>query len=76
MLSTTRLNLRPSTKAAFWTAHRESARNWLALGMLLAAWNAVDSMDNERDVTPKPRPESLRGYPVVSVRAMHRSSGD
>jgi hypothetical protein len=42
--------------------------NWLALGVLLAAWNASD---NEPD-RPR-RPEALRGYPSVSVRAVRRS---
>lgn len=49
----------------WWSQHREATFNWLALGMLLAAWNATD------EDTPQfeRRPESLRGYAYVSVRA-------
>lgn len=51
---------------SFWSARREASLNWLALGLLLAAWNAADN-----DVAPNPRrrPEALRSYPYVSVRA-------
>jgi hypothetical protein len=48
-------------------ASKEAALNWLALGLLLAAWNSVDDAGS----TP-PRPEPLRGYPYVTVRAMTR----
>jgi hypothetical protein len=44
---------------------REASLNWLALGLLLAAWNASDDGSAAR----RPRPQGLRGYPVVSVRA-------
>jgi hypothetical protein len=55
----------------FWSQHREASLNWIALGLLLAAWNASDS-----DATPPaPRPDSLRGYSTVSVRAAQRSAG-
>jgi len=49
----------------WWMQHREATFNWLALGMLLAAWNATD------EDTPQlqRRPENLRGYAYVSVRA-------
>jgi hypothetical protein len=48
-----------------WIQHREATLNWLALGMLLAAWNAVDE-----DAPRMPRrPEVFRGYAYVSVRA-------
>jgi hypothetical protein len=45
--------------------HSEATFNWLALGVLLAAWNAAD------EDTPQlqRRPEALRGYAYVSVRA-------
>ena len=50
---------------SWWAQHREATLNWLALGMLLAAWNATDS-----ETTPVVRrPETLRGYTYVSVRA-------
>jgi hypothetical protein len=54
---------------AFWIQHREASLNWLAFGLLLAAWNAAgdDSSGAGR------RPDSLRGYSSVSVRAAQRS---
>jgi hypothetical protein len=54
------------TAAGSW---REAALNWLALGLLLAAWNASD---NDAGATLRPRPEALRGYDYVSVRAANR----
>jgi hypothetical protein len=45
---------------------REAALNWLALGLLLAAWNV--SNDDPASAA-RPRPDSLRGYGFVSVRA-------
>ena len=68
---------KPMTAAAFsaprrfWSEHREASLNWLALGLLLAAWNASDN-DASRTVTQ--RPVSLRGYSYVSVRAAQRSA--
>jgi hypothetical protein len=51
-----------------WWQRREAALNWLAFGLLLAAWNAAD------DAGPAARrPPSLRGYNQVSVRAVERS---
>jgi hypothetical protein len=51
--------------APWWSAHRETALSWLALGVLLAAWNAADD-----DATRlSPRPDALRRHPYVSVRA-------
>jgi hypothetical protein len=64
----TRLNARQTTAIPLWSQYREASLNWLALGLLLAAWNAVDDGH-----AAKPRPESLRGYPTVSVRAATRS---
>jgi hypothetical protein len=54
---------------AFWIAHREATLNWLAFGLLLAAWNAAgdDASGAGR------RPDALRGYSSVSVRAVQRS---
>jgi len=52
-----------------WTNNREATLNWLAFGLLLAAWNAAgDDASN-----PSARPEGLRGYSSVSVRAAQRS---
>jgi hypothetical protein len=50
----------------FWSARREASLNWLALGLLLAAWNASDND------AANARPQGLRGYSYVSVRAAHR----
>jgi hypothetical protein len=50
----------------WWSQHREASLNWLAFGVLLAAWNASD----DGTATPaRSRPEALRGYSSVSVRA-------
>ena len=54
----------------FWAEHREASLNWLALGLLLAAWNASD---NDTATQVRRRPEALRGYSSVSVRAAHRT---
>jgi len=69
-MSTTTPTLRHPT-ASFWSARREASLNWLALGLLLAAWNASD---NDAAAKARPRPEALRGYSYVSVRAAHRVS--
>jgi hypothetical protein len=58
-----------STRPAFWSARREASLNWLALGLLLAAWNACD---NDAAVSARRRPEALRGYSYVSPRAANR----
>jgi hypothetical protein len=50
----------------WWLQHREASLNWLALGLLLAAWNASD---NDTSPATRPRPQALRGYSYVSVRA-------
>jgi hypothetical protein len=54
---------------SFCSARREASLNWLALGLLLAAWNASD---NDAAANARPRPEALRGYSYVSVRAAQR----
>jgi hypothetical protein len=55
--------------ASFWSARREASLNWLALGLLLAAWNASD---RDAPANVRPRPAALRPYPYVSVRATQR----
>jgi hypothetical protein len=52
---------------ALWPLQREASLNWLALGLVLAAWNAVDD-----GACVQRRPDSLRGYACVSVRAATR----
>jgi hypothetical protein len=54
--------------ANFWSQHREASLNWLALGLLLAAWNAADDGDSLH-----PRPAPLRAYAHVTVRAVARN---
>jgi hypothetical protein len=56
----------------WWCHHREASLNWLALGLLLAAWNVSDN-DATRMMR---RPETLRGYASVTVRAQRGVSTD
>ena len=61
---------RTGSRDTWWAQHREASLNWLALGLLLAAWNAADNGTAQ----PAPRrPEALRGYSSVSVRAAQRT---
>jgi hypothetical protein len=39
-MSRTAHPISPYTPRRFWAEHREVSLNWLALGILLAAWNA------------------------------------
>ena len=55
--------------SALWTQSRDASLNWLALGVLLAAWNAVDDASAAAH-----RPESLRAHPCVTVRSMTRGA--
>jgi len=55
-----------ATPDRLWSQRREASLNWLALGLLLAAWNSADN-DASRAAR---RPEKLRGYSYVSVRAV------
>jgi hypothetical protein len=61
------------SRTSWWSQHREASLNWLALGLLLAAWNASD---NDPTAQTKRRPESLRGYSYVSVRAQRSTSAN
>jgi hypothetical protein len=54
------------TPYKLWSEYREASLSWLALGVLLAAWNASD---NDASPTLNARPSALRSYPSVSVRA-------
>ena len=58
-------------KETWWDQHREASLNWLALGLLLAAWNATD---NDPAAQAKRRPGALRGYSYVSVRAQRSTT--
>jgi len=57
---------RAARKETWWSQHREASLNWLAFGVLLAAWNASD---NDTATSAPRRPQALRGYSSVSVRA-------
>jgi hypothetical protein len=57
------------SQTCFWISRREASLNWLALGMLLAAWNSADTEPS----SVSKRPEALRGYSHVSVRAIGRA---
>jgi hypothetical protein len=66
----------------FWSMRREATLNWLALGLLLAAWNASDRAAPARDAPALDasadalrRPDALRGYSHISVRAANRFAG-
>lgn len=61
----------PAVSLAGQCLWSERARNWLALGLLLTAWNAVDDGESR-----SARPGALRGYDIVSVRAVARSAAD
>jgi hypothetical protein len=67
-------NTAANTAAEFWSTRREASLNWLALGLLLAAWNASnnDVAVNDTSANARRRPEALRGYAHVSVRAASR----
>jgi hypothetical protein len=56
-----------------WAQRRDASLNWLALGLLLAAWNGADNGAANSAGDTRRRPESLRGYSSVSVRAAMRS---
>jgi hypothetical protein len=56
-------------KETWWSQHRETSLNWLAFGVLLAAWNAADDGTAASGAAPR-RPQALRGYSSVSVRAV------
>jgi hypothetical protein len=59
--------------AQFWQEHREASRNWLALGVMLAAWNLTN---DEVAKSAARRPEALRRYDYVSVRAVQRMADE
>lgn len=58
----------------FWFQRSEAALNWVALGMLLAAWNVCDNATpadrhlTDAQRTPQ-RPAKFGAYAYVSVRA-------
>jgi hypothetical protein len=59
---------RAGRKDTWWSQHRETSLNWLAFGVLLAAWNTADDGTAASGSATR-RPQALRGYSSVSVRA-------
>jgi len=55
-----------STPFDWHEVSRERALNWLAFGLLLAAWNFSD---NDAVSTRASRPSSLENHEIVTVRA-------
>ena len=53
-----------------WDSRGEATRNWIAFGLLLAAWNSVDDAVAGQS---RERPDALRAYSHVSVRAARRN---
>jgi len=56
----------------FWAEHREASLNWLALGLLLAAWNVTNDPESNSETRALRRPDPLQPYSCVSVRAAQR----
>ncbi len=56
------------TPRQFWSQHREATLNWLALGLLLAAWNASDN-DAAGDLQAQKNP----GPPQTNLCKGHKS---
>jgi len=50
------------TARQFWSKHREASLNWLALGLLLAAWNAAD----EETQVPSTATNFAKGHKTVN----------
>jgi hypothetical protein len=68
MISSARKSSMP---CKLWSEYREASLSWLALGLLLAAWNASD---NDASPSLNARPAALRAHPSVSVRAAQKLS--
>ena len=72
---TARFAWQAARKETWWSQHREASLNWLAFGVLLAAWNASDDGTAASGSAPR-RPQALRGYSSVSVRAVSLHSAE
>ena len=55
-----------SSVTPWYQIRSESARNWLAFGLLLAAWNFSD---NDAVRTAANKPVSLQKHSLVTVRS-------
>jgi len=62
---------RAGAAQTWWSQYGEASLNWLALGLLLAAWN---TSDDDAAKQAQGRPAALRGYSSVSVRAAQRAA--
>ena len=63
----------PNLETVMSYTYRETALNWLALGLLLAAWNAADDAVPAAAKPPQ-RPAALRAHAQMSVRAVTRAA--
>ncbi len=62
------------TPAFTWFEPRsEGARNWIALGLLLAAWNFSD---NDAVQAETGKPAALQHHALVTARAVRAQSTD
>jgi hypothetical protein len=50
--------------------HDERIGNWLALGVLLAAWNSAEGKVGTAHGAHVARPQALASQPVVTVRVL------
>lgn len=57
--------IRLNSTCAWLELRNDSARNWLALGLLLAAWNFSD---NDAVRTQASKPQQLQHHAIVTVR--------
>jgi hypothetical protein len=61
----------PMPQPAPWIWSREErVGNWLALGVLLAAWNAADQETPPQHGAHVVRPQALAAQPIVTVRVL------
>ena len=71
--------IRSLSPGTIWSLRSEASLNWLALGLLLAAWNAAgnDASNAPDSAANRPRrPEILRGYSYISVRAVNQVTSE
>ena len=57
---------------AWFELRSECARNWLALGLLLAAWNLSD---NDAVRSGEDKPHRLQHHALITVRSLRAPAG-
>jgi hypothetical protein len=55
------------TAFTWFEPRSESARNWLALGLLLAAWNFSDNEAVRNEAT---KPQGLQHHTLITARSL------